>query len=207
MGKLRRWIGVGAALGLLAAAALGAWALWRPHTYTGLLADPPGPAPDFTLLNPAGQPFALSELRSEWVLLTFGYTTCPDVCPVTMAHLRQTRELLGEDGAAWRVVFVSVDPERDTPEVMGDYVSHFGGNNLGLTGTAESVAAAAGAYGVQYEKRDIVTAVGYLVNHSAFTYVIDPDFRLVLTIPFGARPAEMASDLEALMARYAREKR
>jgi protein SCO1/2 len=185
----------------------GAWALSRPHQYAGLLAEPPAPAADFTLIDQTGQPVALSDLRGEWVLLSFGYTTCPDVCPVTMAFLRQARERLGANGAEMRVVFVSVDPERDTPEVMGRYVAQFGDNLLGLTGPSEAVAEAAAAYGVKYEKRDIETAVGYLVNHSAYVYVLDPDFRLALTIPFGVRPEEMAADLEALLARYVKEHR
>jgi protein SCO1/2 len=204
---LRRLL-LGICLGLaLVAAAAGAWALWRPHTYAGLLADPPTPAPDFTLTDQHGQPLALSALRGEWVLLTFGYTTCPDVCPVTMAFLRQARERLGPAGAAMRVVFVSIDPERDMPEVMGRYVAQFGEGLTGLTGSPAEVAVAAAAYGVKYEKRDLETAVGYLMNHSAYVYVLDPQFRLALTLPFGVRPDEIAADLEALLARYAKERR
>ncbi len=184
-----------------------AWAaalLLRPYQFSGLLEDPPRPAPDLALTDQNGQPFALSALRGQWVLLTFGYTTCPDVCPVTLAHLRQTREMLGDAGPEWRVVFASVDPARDTPEVLAGYLPHFGPDLIGLTGTEAEVATAAAAYGVQYEKRDLETAVGYLVNHSAFTYVIDPNFQLVLTIPFGARSEEMARDLTELMARESR---
>lgn len=207
MRMLRRLI-IGLAAGLaLAAVAAGAWAAWRPHQYVGLLAEPPKPAADFVLTEPGGQAFALSDLRGQWVLLTFGYTTCPDVCPVTMAFLRQARERLGPAGDDLRVVFVSVDPARDTPEVMGRYVAQFGDRNVGLTGSDEAVAAAAEAYGVKYQIRDIETAVGYLVSHSAYVYVLDPEFRLRLTIPFGARPEEIAADLEALMARYAKEQR
>jgi protein SCO1/2 len=178
--------------------------LLRPYQFSGLLEDPPRPAPDLALTDQNSQPFALSQLRGEWVLLTFGYTTCPDVCPVTLAHLRQTREMLGDAGSEWRVVFASVDPARDTPEVLAGYLPHFGPDLIGLTGTEAEVATAAAAYGVQYEKRDLETAVGYLVNHSAFTYVIDPNFQLVLTIPFGARSEEIARDLTELMARESR---
>jgi protein SCO1/2 len=172
-----------------------------------LLADPPSAAPDIVLTDEAGQPFALSALRGEWVLLTFGYTTCPDVCPVTMGFLKQARQRLGSEGEAMRVVFVSVDPARDSPDVMARYVAQFGNRNKGLTGSPEAVAAAAAAYGVKYEIRDIETAVGYLVNHSAYVYVLDPDFNLRLTIPFGVQPEEMAADLEVLLARYAKEQR
>jgi protein SCO1/2 len=204
---IRRWVlGVTVGLLLVAAGAV-AWQQWRPHPYAGLLAEPPAPAPDFVLTDPTGQAVALSDLRGAWVLLTFGYTTCPDVCPVTMAFLRQARERLGPAGEDMRVVFVSVDPARDTPEVMGRYVAQFGARNVGLTGSAQAVAAAAAAYGVKYEIRDIETAVGYLVSHSAYVYVLDPDFQLRLTIPFGVLPEEIAADLEALMARYAKEQR
>ena len=198
----RLWAGLAALVFI--AAGVAALLLRRPYQFSGLLEDPPRAAPDLTLTDQSGQPFALSQLRGQWVLLTFGYTTCPDVCPVTLAHLRQTRELLGAAGPAWRVVFASVDPARDTPEVLAGYLPHFGPDLVGLTGTEGEVAAAAAAYGVQYEKRDIQTALGYLVNHSAFTYVIDPNFQLVLTIPFGARSDEMARDLTELMARELR---
>ena len=192
-----------AALVVLAAGVV-ALGLLRPYRFSALLEDPPRPAPDLALTDQDGQTFALSQLRGQWVLLTFGYTTCPDVCPVTLAHLRQTREMLGDAGAEWRVVFASVDPARDTPAVLAGYLRHFGPDLIGLTGTDAEVAQAAAAYGVLYEKRDLETAVGYLVNHSAFTYVIDPNFQLVLTIPFGARSEEMARDLTELMARESR---
>jgi protein SCO1/2 len=200
----RTFLWAGAVALVLILAAVAAALLRRPHQYSALLEDPPRPAPDLALTDQAGQPFALSQLRGRWVLLTFGYTTCPDVCPVTLAQLRRTRELLGGAGAGWRVVFASVDPARDTPEVLASYLPHFGPDLIGLTGSEGEVALAAAAYGVQYEKRDLETAVGYLVNHTAFTYVIDPNFELVLTIPFGARAEEIAADLTALMARAER---
>lgn len=198
------WSGV--ALLVLAAAAAAVALLRRPYQFSALLEDPPRPAPDLSLTDQSGQPFTLSQLRGQWVLLTFGYTTCPDVCPVTLAHLRQTREMLGDAGQEWRVVFASVDPARDTPAVLAGYLPHFGPDLIGLTGSNSEVANAAAAYGVQYEKRDLETAVGYLVNHTAFTYVIDPNFQLVLTIPFGARAEEIARDLTELMARAERNR-
>jgi protein SCO1/2 len=176
-----------------------AWVYLRPHAYTGLLQKPPAPAPDFTLVDERGQPFTLSTLRGRWVLLVYGYTTCPDVCPATLAILRQARAELGPDAEQVQVVFVSVDPERDTPEVMGQYVAHFDPTFHGLTGTPEAVAQAAAAYGVIYQRRAAASAVGYLVNHSAYVYVIDPAFRWRLTFPFGARPAEVAEDLRYLI--------
>lgn len=178
----------------------------RPtHTFSGLVQSPAVPAPDFTLTDETGRPFALSELRGQWVLLTYGYTTCPDVCPATLAILRQTRALLdAAEAEQVRVVFVSIDPERDSPAVMQAYVRHFGDDVKGLTGTPAEVAVAAQAYGVQYEKRDIETAVGYLVNHSAYVYLIDPDFRWRVTFPFGVPAQALADDVIHLMRLEAR---
>ncbi len=198
----RRWLfAAGLVAGLALAGAALVWLRPRPHTFAALVQNPPQPAPDITLTDETGQPFALSELRGQWVLLTFGYTTCPDVCPTTLARLRQARGQLGPAGSAVRVVLVSVDPERDTPAVLREYVAHFGADFKGLTGTPEQVAAAAAAWGVTYEKRPVESAAGYLMNHSAFVYLIDPAFQWRLSVPFGVGPDEIAADLTYLMQR------
>lgn len=183
---------------------VGLWVVFRPHTYSGEVLKPPVPAPDFALTDEAGQPFALSDLRGQWVLLAYGYTTCPDVCPATLSALKRVKEQLGPQAADVRVVFVSIDPERDTVAVMEDFVHYFGSDFKGLTGTPAEVAAAAQAYGAKYEKWDIQTSVGYLMKHSAFVYLIDPAFQWRLTFPFGVKPQEMAADVQYLMAREKR---
>ncbi len=200
---MKRWmLLIGAAL--VAALGFGSVALYvaatRAHTFSGVVADPLTPAPDFTLTDETGQPFALSQLREQWILMSYGYTSCPDVCPTTLAHLRSARELLGEEAAKVTVVFVSVDPDRDTPELMAEYVHHFNPDFKGLTGTSETVALAAKAFDVNYEKKPADADGKYLVGHSAFVYLIDPQFRLRLTYPFGVSAQEIAADLTYLFS-------
>lgn len=143
----------------------------------------------------------LSDYQGRLVLLFFGYTHCPDVCPTTLAKLRYALRQLGETAKEVQVVFVSVDPERDTPEVMKRYLSHFDPAFVGLTGRPEEVEAVARAYGVYVEKEEVGSAAGYLVTHSARTYVIDRKGRLVLTFADETEPQDIAADLRQLLRR------
>lgn len=187
------------ALLLLAGGAL----LWlqfgSAHQFAGAVLHPPQPAPNITLTDETSQPFALDSQHGQWILLTYGYTSCPDVCPLTLDHLRQVKELLGAQAANVRVVFVSVDPKRDTPQVLNGYVKHFGSDFKGLTGSADAIAQAAKAYDVRYELKAKESGDGYTVSHTAFVYLIDPAFQKRITYPFGVEPAEIASDLKYLM--------
>jgi protein SCO1/2 len=188
----------------LALLTFGGVALWitltQPHTFSGVVIDPPQPAPDFELIDETGQPFALSNLRGQWILLTYGYTHCPDVCPATLAALKRARDLLGEEAANVRVVFVSVDYERDTPVILAEYVHHFSPADKGLTGTQAMMDFAASQYNVKYEVNETDEPGVYYVGHSAFVYVIDPQFRLRLTYPFGVTPQEIQSDLQIMFS-------
>ena len=170
------------------------------HQFSGIVNQPPGPAADFTLTDETGAPFRLSDLRGQWILLDYGYTSCPDVCPTTLAMLRQMRLQLGAEADKVRIVFVSVDPERDTPEKLGQYLNHFGDDLKGLSGTPAQVAEAAQPYGVKYEKKEADSALGYLVSHTAFVYLIDPQFQLRVTYPFGISASDMAADLAYLFS-------
>ncbi|NJN54295.1 MAG: SCO family protein [Anaerolineae bacterium] len=170
------------------------------HTFSGILPDTPTPAPDFTLTDETGTPFTLGNLRGQWILLAYGYTSCPDVCPTTLAQLRGVKVGLGPDADKVRVVFVSVDPERDTPDILQRYLAHFGADFKGLSGTAAEVAAAAEPYGVRYEKSaETGSAAGYQMSHTAYVYLIDPEFNLRVTFPFGVGSDEILSDLTYLM--------
>jgi protein SCO1/2 len=189
---------VGLVVVALAAAGAG-WVLARRHTFAGVVHQPPVAAADFALTDEAGQLFRLSDLRGQWILLSYGYTSCPDVCPVTLANLRMVKSLLGEAASQVRVVFVSVDPERDTTDVLRRYVAHFGEGVKGLTGSPEAVATAAAAYGVRYEKVESDSALGYLVSHTAYVYLIDPELNQRVTFPFGVPASEMAADLQHLI--------
>lgn len=190
-------------------AAAGGFLYWRSlnnHTFSAGTVDPVETAPDFTLTDQTGQPFILSELKGQWILLNYGYTSCPDVCPATLAVLGRVQDELGEDADKVQMVFVTVDPERDTPTKMGEYVNHFGEGTIALTGTAEEIAAAAAPYGVRYARVDMPeSALGYAMNHTAFVYLITPDFEWTMVFPFGVTPDEVISDLKFLMRQEARD--
>ncbi len=170
-----------------------------PHTFAGVVGDPPPPAGDFTLIDQTGADFKLSDLTGKWVLMAYGYTHCPDVCPLTLSILRDVKKALGAQANQLEVVFVTIDPERDTAEIMGKYVAHFDKTFKALTGTPEQIAVAARAYNARYEKAVSTPAVGYAMNHTAFIYLIDPQFRLRVTFPFGVKAEEITSDGKDLM--------
>jgi len=142
---------------------------------------------DFRLVDQNGKAFQLSQLRGKVVLFAFGFTHCPNVCPTTLSDLAKVyRALPARDRARVQVLFVSVDPRRDRPETMKNYVPYFDDSFIGLTGTEDQIAQAAKPYGAYYE---IVhnageSPDGYSVNHSAFTYLISPDVKWKLLYNF-----------------------
>lgn len=164
----------------------------------GTLLEPPLPAADFTLTSDAG-PVRLSDLRGKVVVLFFGYTLCPDVCPTTMVRLGQAMELLGKDAERVQVVMISVDPERDTPEKLGQYARAFHPSFLGLTGTREEVDAVASAYGIYHAKAEGSSATGYLVDHTATTTVLDRGGGIRLLWPFEVPAEDLAADLRIML--------
>jgi protein SCO1/2 len=164
--------------------------------------DPPRPAPELALKTSGDADFRLGRYRGDVVLLSFGYTFCPDVCPTTLVELAQVRARLGAAARRVHVFFITVDPERDTPERLRTYTRAFDPTFVGLTGTAERLAQARRAYGVTAQKRLVPgTSAAYLVDHSAFVYVIDPDGRLRLMFPFGTSIDDMAHDVQLLLRR------
>ena len=173
------------------------------HSFAGVAPNPIGPAPDFTLTDENGQPFKLSDLRGKWILLAYGYTHCPDVCPLTLSRLREVKRTVDANGDRVQVVFVTIDPERDTPDIMQKYVSHFDQpfpqKFKGLSGTPAEIAAAAKPYNVNYEKKETGSADGYSMGHTAEVHLIDPQFNWRMTFPFGVKAEEIASDLQYLM--------
>ena len=168
------------------------------HTFAGVVGDPPPPAGDFTLTDQTGADFKLSDLTGKWVLMAYGYTHCPDVCPLTLSILREVKKALGAQADQLAVVFVTIDPERDTVDIMGKYVAHFDPTFKALTGALEQIAAAAKPYNVKFEKA-AGTSADYAMKHTAFIYLIDPQFRWHVTFPFGVKSEEIASDLKYLM--------
>jgi len=130
----------------------------------------------------------------------FGYTQCPDVCPTTMAELAQIRKLLGADGDKLQTVFVTIDPERDTPEILKAYLANFGPGVTALRGNAEQTAAAAKEFKVFFAKVQGKSPGSYTMDHSAASFVFDPKGRVRLYIPYGADPKVMAQDIKQLAA-------
>ena len=168
--------------------------------FKGGLLTPPRPATDLALTTQDGNEFRLSRERGKVVALWFGYTYCPDVCPTTLADLSQAQQRLGKDARRLRIVLVTVDPERDTPARLREYVSAFGGAFTALTGPPERLAEARKAYGVVAEKRVVPgTAATYLFDHSAFVYVVDPAGQLRLMFPFGMSVEDMVHDFKLLL--------
>jgi protein SCO1/2 len=147
-----------------------------------------------------GRPVTLATFRGKVVVLFFGYTHCPDVCPTTLSDMAQALKLLRpEDARKIQVLFASVDPERDTPETLRAYVPYFHPDFLGLYGTPGQVARAAREFRVVYRKHVEPGATGYLVDHSAGSYVVDAQGNLRLYLPFAMPAADIAHDLSALL--------
>ena len=134
----------------------------------------------FSLVDDNGKPFTDADLKGKWHLVFFGYTHCPDVCPTALNDLSLALDKLGAKKSRVGIVFISVDPERDTPAVLKSYVESFGGPIVGLTGTADEVAQAARDYKVYYAEHPHADG-GYDMDHSAVIYVMDPEGRFTAT--------------------------
>ncbi len=168
----------------------------------GSLIDPPLPTTDFTLASAEG-PVSLHDFRGKVVALFFGYTFCPDVCPFTLQRLDAAKDLLGPASPDLQVVFVSVDPARDTPERVSSYARGFDPDFVGLTGSPEQVASVASSFGIFYAKagdRDAPEDEYYLVDHSAVVLVLDRDGAVRLMWTGAATAEEMAGDLAFVLA-------
>jgi len=142
---------------------------------------------DFSLVDEHGQPFALTQLRGKLVLLFFGYTFCPDICPTELSNLVAVLDALGPEAQRVQGVFVSLDPQRDTPSVLNDYTRYFSQELIGLTGTPEQVAQVAEQYRVRYQRHEQPDG-RYSLDHSANLYVIDGQGRLAAVVPYGLPP-------------------
>jgi len=151
--------------------------------------------PDFD-----GKPRTLADFKGKVVLVFFGYTQCPDVCPTTMAELAEVKRSLGADGSRVQGIFVTVDPERDTPELLKAYVSNFGPDMLGLRGTPEQTQAAAKEFKVFYSKVPGKTATSYTIDHTAGSYILDAQGRVRLFTRYGSGAQALADDLKLLLA-------
>jgi len=140
---------------------------------------------DFVLTDHAGKTRKLADFRGKVVVMFFGFTRCPDVCPTTLAELKVVKERLGEDGNRLQVLFVTVDPERDTQKLLAEYVPAFDPSFLGLYGDMAATAKVAKDFRVFYQKAPGKTPDSYTVDHTAGSYVFDPQGRLRLFARYG----------------------
>jgi protein SCO1/2 len=159
--------------------------------------DPPRAAPVFSLRGSDGGELRLDRYRGKIVILAFGFTSCPDVCPTTLAALAAARRRLGADADALQVLYITVDPERDDPERLRTYLASFDPTFVGGTGTDEQLAAMRKEYGIAASR----TAVGasYAFNHSSYTYLIDRAGNLRALMPFGQASDDYAHDVRILL--------
>lgn len=152
------------------------------------------------LTDANGQPFMLSSLKGKVAVIFFGYTQCPDVCPTTLTNLAETQRLLGPDGDKLVGVFVTVDPKRDTANLLKSYVGAFNPNWVALRGSADEVAAAAKEFKVFYREVPGKTESSYTVDHTAASFVFDPQGQVRLYVRHNTPPADMAADIKTLLA-------
>ena len=191
------WMGLGLAAGLLLIAAI---TFARPYTLRGSAIQEPFPAPDFTLTDGSGQPYRLSDQRGKLLLIFFGFTYCPDVCPTTLADMKQIRERLGKDAEQVEFVFITVDPERDVPEKVGQYVAAFDSAFTGLSGDEGQLEPVWKAYGVYRNlNKESPDDKNYSVDHSSRVYLVDPSGNLRLTYTFGTPVDDILQDVRYLL--------
>lgn len=170
------------------------------EAFHGFVLEPPQRAPSVELIDQHRRPFRLEDQEGNVVVMFFGYTNCPDVCPATLIYYAQVKRELGPLAENVRFVFVTVDPEHDTPEHLDRFVSRFDPSFYGLSGTPEETAVITQEYGIYVEKvEDEESPVGYWVNHGTLSYVIDKQGRLALAHPFGVDPKDIAADLRRLL--------
>lgn len=199
-----RWIRFG--LFLLVAFALGIGAHYaleqsrQPATGTAQSTGQALIGGPFTLVDHEGETVTQRNFRGTHMLVFFGFTHCPDVCPTKLSHIASVMDRLGPLAEEVTPVFISVDPERDTPERMADYVSNFDADIVGLTGTPEQVKRAAKAFRVYYAKVEMDSATGYLMDHSAFTYLMDENGDYVTHFAYGDSVENMTERLRRELA-------
>lgn len=189
MNKNLLWVAA-AATAIIAALAAGLF-LTRKPTLHGAVIDPPIQASEIGLTDFKGQPFLLSSLRGNAVLLYFGYTNCPDECPLTMAHLKTAVDMLGDQAPGVRVVMITTDPARDSQEALRDFLGRFNPSFIGLLGTPIQLERVWHDYGVAVESGGEA--------HSNYVYVLDKAGRLRETLLPDTLPADEAADLRLLL--------
>jgi protein SCO1/2 len=173
----------------------------QEYAFNGVVYENPQAAPPIKLIESNNQRFEFKNHTNKIVLIFFGYTSCPDVCPSTLSDMKRLLSILGEDSEFVQVVFITVDPDRDSVDKLNGYMSLFHPKFIGLTGSDEELEKVWGDYGVFREvDTSSDTAAGYLVNHSSRIYLIDQSGRLLITYGFGTSPDSMAKDISYILS-------
>jgi protein SCO1/2 len=184
-------------LGVASAALLAACGQPAPPPFHGIDLTGATYATDFRLQAPDGRERTLADFRGQAVLVFFGFTQCPDVCPTALARAAEVKQLLGADGQRFQTLFITVDPERDTPEVLQAYTAAFDPSFLGLSGDLERTAQTAKDFKVYYKK--VVTGSSYTMDHTSLSYLYDPQGKLRLALRHEQSAQEYADDLRRLL--------
>ncbi len=172
----------------------------QPETPQSIFLKEPKIAQNFSLTDQNGEPFNLSQLRGKSVVLFFGYTHCPDICPLTLSEMMKMYAALGSDAQKISVVFISVDGERDTPEVLKRYLSAFNPDFIGLTGRPDQVREVAKFFDAAFQKQkpQDVESTSYTMIHTSYAYLLDAQGQWRATFPYGSKPETMAANIRAL---------
>jgi protein SCO1/2 len=174
--------------------------LFRPHTYAGTVLQSLRPAPTLEGLTFSnGEPADLGLYEGDIVLMYFGYTHCPDICPTSMATIARAREALGGDAERVHALLVTVDPKRDTPDALNEYLANFDESFLGVTGPEETLMSTAMLYGVHSEVHDEAEAVGYTVDHTGTIIAIDTDGHVRVLYSHTVDADALSADLAELL--------
>ncbi len=168
----------------------------QPHIFSGSVIQSTQKAPRMELQAADGQVVRMTDFADQVVVVYFGYTFCPDVCPATLAKLADAVELLGDRGEDVQVIMVSVDPARDTPEMLAEYVTYFHPDFIGVTGDESTVNRVATLYGVYYEKKAGSAATEYIVDHTSTVMLVDREGYLKLVLPFEGTAEQIAADID-----------
>lgn len=179
----------------------GHFSVTSEDTFDGAIRiSPPIDLPDFTLSNQDGLPFRLSDLRGRHILLTFGFTNCPDICPLTLSDFQRVRELLGDRADEVAFVFISVDGRRDTPALLRRYFEFRQLDGIiALTDSEEMVRAIGAPLGLSFEVSGDASAGAYTVNHTAGSFLLDASGRWIMRFQFGLPPDRIAAELRTLL--------
>lgn len=175
--------------------------LVRPHTFAGAELESPNLAPEMEgLVYDNGDPVSIEELRGDVVLVYFGYTNCPDLCPTTLATVARAKEDLGSRAEEVQTLMVTVDPTRDPMDLLGEYVRHFDPEFRGVWGTEEEVRHTATLYGVYFEYEEADEDGNYLVGHTSALFAVDRDGYARVVYPTGVAAGDLADDLKVLLS-------